>query len=699
MKKLLFTIIFSVFASGFGYSQYYYIPFKNEGKNPGGLNKDGENPNPAQPGNWNSLWSGDGSSPVSYTANQSIPFAFEFNGAPVTDYKVSNAGIVTFSTSAAENLTSFSNPELPSDLVPDNSVCILGIKPISASGGYKSGILSKTFGEAPNRQHWIQFNFFGEANIANGWTYWSVVLEESSNAIYIVDMKTLCASGNNICNNNVKISAGIQIDADNAISIDGSPDLGAGNIATNIFDESDNSFYHFIPGTQPAKDLAALKVDVAEILSLTDAPLTISGTFMNQGTETTTDFDFAYQINDEDPVIANVSKSISKNNRTVVSHPTTWTPAESGSYKIAVWPVNVNGEADENHRNDTARITVFVASSLVERKSLHEVFTSSTCGPCRPGNQNTDQNIFPNRPGKFTVIKYQQNFPGAGDPYATSESVNRRGYYNVNSIPNMQVDGGWNDNASYYTLNLFDKFQSLPAYLEIEASHVVNFRTIDVNVTLKPLADFSNPNLRLFVAVNEKETEKNKKTNGETEFFHVMKKMLPNQNGTVIGNMTNNTPKVISTLSYTFPGPYRLPADGQTANQIKLNQEHSVEDFSNLEVVVFVQDIATGKVYQSAYSEGTLLGIDNPAKLKESFVVYPNPATGDAHVDFRLDHANHLDIQLYNSLGQMVQVIGSGEYQPGLNTLDFNVDGLNKGVYFIKISGKTFSSTQSIVVN
>lgn len=106
--------------------------------------------------------------------------------------------------------------------------------------------MTKTFGTAPNRQHWIWFNFFKDANISDGWTYWGVVLEETTNKIYIVDMKTLCVTSGQLCNNNVKISAGIQVDGATATSVAGSPNLGALQITSNIFDASDNSYYEFI---------------------------------------------------------------------------------------------------------------------------------------------------------------------------------------------------------------------------------------------------------------------------------------------------------------------------------------------------------------------------------------------------------------------------------------------------------------------
>ncbi len=703
MKKTLLTLI-SVLTFSQLYSQYYYIPFIGEGKNPKELNKDAEAPYPSQPAGWSVIWNGDATSVVSYTANQTIPFNFNFNGTAVTKYKISNAGIVTFATSSLTIPSTFTNSNLPNANIPDSSVCILGIKPQSQLSGtttYKSSILTKTFGTAPNRQHWIQFNFFGEANIQAGWTYWSVVFEESTNNIYIIDMKTLCVTtASQLCGNNVKLSAGIQINATSAHAIAGSPALGAGNITTNLFDVSDNSYYTFIKGIQPSSDLAGIKVNVPDYLALTNAPFTIAGTFMNQGSTAVTKFDFAYSINNGSPVVTTVNSSISVNTKATFNHPTVWAPTVEGTYKIAIWPTNVNSGQDGMAANDTVYKNVIVVPNMVERKTLHDIFTSSTCGPCAPGNLNTDNNIFPNRAGKFTVIKYQQDFPGTGDPYATTEGVNRRGtFYAINSIPRMEVDGGWNSNASSYTLSLFDQFQAEPAFIKIEAKHVIKLNDIKVDVKITPLVDFNNTNLKMFVAINEKSTSKNIKSNGETQFSHVLKKMLPNDNGTTIGVLTKNVDKNMPQLAYTFKGNYRLPLDGQAANRINVFTENSVEEISDLEVVVFIQDIVTKKVYQSDYSVGSLSGIDKFEGIKESFTIYPNPSNGNTTIKFSLENSHNLNIAIYNTLGQTVKVIDNKLFDSGMNKLEFTTDGMAKGLYIIKINGDNFTTAQNFIIN
>ena len=244
MKKQLLTLAVGallLFANNAN-AQYYTLGIA--GSNPKGLNADGENPATLLTG-WATIWTGNGTAAAAFSPNTQLPFAFTFNGNSYTHFKASNSGSVTFDT-ASTLIPAFGNTTLPSALVPDNSINILGVKPsswVSGTTTYNSAVVTKTFGVAPNRQFWIQYNFFSEANISTGWTYWSVVLEETSNKVYIVDMKTLCLNNGTVCGNNVKVSAGLQMSSSVAYPITGSPNLGANNYSTNLFDASDNELY------------------------------------------------------------------------------------------------------------------------------------------------------------------------------------------------------------------------------------------------------------------------------------------------------------------------------------------------------------------------------------------------------------------------------------------------------------------------
>ena len=158
-------------------AQYWQIPNINANQNPGAINNDIEQP--GQPA-WTPLLTS--SATPTWSPAVSIPFPFLFNGSAVTQIKASSTGIVTFDVSSTLAAPSSANTSLPSALIPDKSVCIWGIE----GTGADDMILTKTFGTAPNRQFWIQYNSYSIASEPTAWCYWSVVLEETTNKIHIV---------------------------------------------------------------------------------------------------------------------------------------------------------------------------------------------------------------------------------------------------------------------------------------------------------------------------------------------------------------------------------------------------------------------------------------------------------------------------------------------------------------------------------
>ena len=85
-------------------------------------------------------------------------------------------------------------------------------------------------------------------------------------------------------------------------------------------------------------------------------------------------------------------------------------------------------------------------------------------------------------------------------------------------FPRMEIDGGWDGNASSFTAALYDQFSAKPSFLEITGSIGLTWKNkITADITLNPLADNGSGNLKLFAVITEGTTFANKKTNGEIE--------------------------------------------------------------------------------------------------------------------------------------------------------------------------------------
>ena len=680
MRKLLLIAV-SAITFGLGaQTGYFQVPGSNTG-NPGTLNSDAEYP----PGGglaagWSTMVSGPQSQ--TWSSAQNLPFTFKFNGADVTQFKIGSTGVVTFDVASSVACPSATPAALPSASIPDKSIVVWGVE-AKSSGDY---VVTKTFGTAPNRQFWIQYSSCTEANLLNGWAYMSIVLEETSNHIYIVDQRANCVNGTAACSNKTKLTLGIQIDGSTALSVNGSPNyqMLAGNDATTV----DNYYYEFAPGSLIDDDATVLSVNQVPYLKNVDAPFVVKFSVKNTGGKSINAVNATYTVNGADPITEDITGlSIASGTNSELSFATKWTPSGLGKFSIAVTINSVNSTADATGVNSKS-VDVNVVDKFAPRKILNEVFTSSTCAPCKAGNAN----YVTVTTGKtqHSTIKYQVNWPSTGDPYCTQEVRDRVSYYAINSVPRMEVDGGWDGNAASFTSALYDQFSAKPSFLEITGSVNLTWKNnVTANINLNPLVDFTSSNLKLFAVITEGTTYWNKKTNGETQFEDVMKKMMPSSSGMAISAMTKNT-AIDKSLSFAFQGNYRLPLDGQAANHINHATENSVETWDDLAVVVFVQDATTKEVLQSETFPIALTSVES---VEQGINLYPNPANDLFNINVNSLASVKANVIVTNAQGQVVY---NGSLVNG--KAQINVANLSEGMYVVSVQSGTKNLNTKMVV-
>jgi len=310
-----------------------------------------------------------------------------------------------------------------------------------------------------------------------------------------------------------------------------------------------------------------------------------------------------------------------------------------------------------------------ISMAQVQRMLLHEVFSSSTCGPCVSGNVNL-KTVFTANPLKFTCVKHQCWFPGAGDPYYISDASTRLGYYDTDGsfgIPDMYVNGPNKINPQTYNQGQFDVFYGIPADMTIDATYGISGTTITVNASITSGSDIAGSTNRLHMAVVERKTTGNTGTNGETNFYYVNMKMLPNASGTVVGPFTANT---AITKTATF-------------NMSSTN----VEDIWELSVVCWVQDNADKSVRQSSWAVKTT-GIDAASSSKEAGIIalFPNPASQEATLRYQVKNSNPVSVDVLNTIGQVVYTKNEGVQTAGDYALDINTKNLSTGLYYVRLT-------------
>jgi hypothetical protein len=249
-----------------------------------------------------------------------------------------------------------------------------------------------------------------------------------------------------------------------------------------------------------------------------------------------------------------------------------------GGHTLDVWISAVNGTPDDNPANDLKSKEMSVYSHSIERKPAFEEFTSSTCDPC--ASFNTTFNPWCESHAEWiTLVKYQMNWPGAGDPYYTAEGGVRRDYYGVSYVPWPQCNGTYVDYNVAAIQAAFNNAILQPGLARIASSHTLDGTVITVNATILPFANFTD--FRAHIIVIENTTTGNVGTNGETSFHHVMMKMIPDAEGTIL-NM-NDRESVTLTETVDLGGT-------------------NIEEFTDLSVVILFQDFASKEVFQSEYS-------------------------------------------------------------------------------------------------
>jgi hypothetical protein len=260
-------------------------------------------------------------------------------------------------------------------------------------------------------------------------------------------------------------------------------------------------------------------------------------------------------------------------------------------------------------KNFTLLLLLFSAVLVVNAQSprmvLHEEFTSSTCGPCASVNPGF-HNWLVQHPDIYTAIYWHVNWPSPGnDPMYlanTAENSYRVGFYGVSSVPYAVVDGNYFANTGgYLTWNTIQTRSTMSSPFEIHIQHQLNAAQDSIFVTtLAKCTQAVTSSMLAHNVVIEKHIHFTNApgTNGEKDFYNVMKKMLPGKEGTSLPG--SFVPGDYNVMKYTW----------------KLANVYTV---SELAAVGFIQNSATKEIYQAANSSTDLITMpyNNDTELTE----------------------------------------------------------------------------------
>jgi len=321
-----------------------------------------------------------------------------------------------------------------------------------------------------------------------------------------------------------------------------------------------------------------------------------------------------------------------------------------------------------------------------QRLVLVEEFTQASCGPCAAANPQFNTLLNANTT-KVISLKHQVSWPGVDPMNAQYALVSARvNYYNVNSVPYALMDGvavtginytGYPNNLSQADINAE---YAVPSPFDLDVEHTLSagldsiFITIHVTATQ---AYSSSPNqVRLHTDLIEKHIHFTTApgSNGETDFYNVVRKMIPSTAGKILAS--NWIVGQDTTVTYATPIP------------------SYIYDVAQLAVVCFIQNNATKAVEQAGFSISPV-GIHGQVNSPAAIRLFPNPASSTARISFNLSTGSDVTINIYNGTGMLVRSEKRRMTAAGKQEADIDVEMLANGMYIVElITGEMRSATK-----
>ncbi|MBC8179592.1 T9SS type A sorting domain-containing protein, partial [candidate division KSB1 bacterium] len=82
----------------------------------------------------------------------------------------------------------------------------------------------------------------------------------------------------------------------------------------------------------------------------------------------------------------------------------------------------------------------------------------------------------------------------------------------------------------------------------------------------------------------------------------------------------------------------------------------------------------------------------------ELLTVFPNPFNPTTTIQFHLDKASEVSIDIFNINGKLVEILFSGFKHIGSHKAQWNASNQPSGVYFVKIQSGSKSQSQKIIL-
>jgi len=77
---------------------------------------------------------------------------------------------------------------------------------------------------------------------------------------------------------------------------------------------------------------------------------------------------------------------------------------------------------------------------------------------------------------------------------------------------------------------------------------------------------------------------------------------------------------------------------------------------------------------------------------------YPNPFNPSTTINYQLPEKNHVSLQIYDILGNLITTLVDQEMEPGFHSIAWNASGLASGVYIYRLISGSFISSKKLIL-
>jgi hypothetical protein len=435
------------------------------------------------------------------------------------------------------------------------------------------------------------------------------------------------------------------------------------------------------------------------------AALDVKGVVSNEGSTPVTSFDVAYSVNGGTSELYSVSGiNLALGAEYSFTHNTPIVINDAGTYSIVTNIQNVNGTTDMDQTNDTLLKYVGAVPFIPAKKVFAEEATGTWCGWCVRGICFMDYmaETYPNTWIGVAVHNGDPMVVTAYDAAMASIIPNFPGY------PSGTIDRSGSDyyDPSDFEAGYLSRINAIsPATIDI-----VNFawdtanRVVSFDLQSEFVVDVNNE-LRYAVVISEDSLWGTGTTWRQTNYyagggngpmcgFESMPATIPAASmhydhvaraimGTPYGTAGSLPSGIVAGSVHSYHYSYTIPASWK---------------YDKLKFIGILIDMSTGEVLNANNVISSYVDIKekNP---EQGISVYPNPFNNFTNIEFSLNKASVVKVEVSNFLGKTIYSENAREYPNGTSKIQINSSNMSSGVYLIKltIGNQTYSRKVSVV--